>query len=1171
MGTSLPQLDNSEYAVGWIAALPHERAAAKAMLDKVHAPPRHKHSKDHNSYTLGSIDGPNGEHNVVIASLPSGRYGTTTAATAAQQMLSSFPSIKFGLMVGIGGGIPSDDHDIRLGDVVVSQPTGAFGGVRQYDCGKVTARGFEECGALNCPPEVLLNAMGELQSNHEMMGSTSIPAILEAVYQAYPAMADSRRGPAYIYQGVENDRLFCPDYIHMGGKKSCEECDCTKEIQRPERLDQEPFIHYGTIASGNKVIKDAKVRDLLAKNCLCFEMEAAGLMNQFPCLVIRGICDYCDSHKNDRWQKYAAATAAAYAKELLQVTDASDIQNTPEARSVIKTIVKNLTRTQGQKDLFKWLSPLNPYSRHLENQKRRVEGTSTWIFEDPRFLDWSSEKPNFQALCCYGDPGAGKTIISSVVIDRLQELKPLGSVGLAYLYGDYRDQKVQTIENILGVLVKQLLARLPEMPQSLLDLYEERVKQENPLSLPDAERFFDLACEQFSKVFICLDALDELKDQRGLLMCLHDRPTSVQLYITGRPHLQSTVQKYFKENGDITIKAHEHDIRLYIQREIGGPNDIEPDAMDEKLKVDIENRILESAKGVFLLPVMQVHAILQATTIRRREDALRTLPSNLGDAFTSTIVRIEQQPNAQSEQAKKILAWIHLAEQPVGVNELLCALAIEDGDKAFDPRGIPVRGTLINCCQGLVVFDHEACTVRLVHYSFQEYLSQRDQMFGFSKAQWHSRIARTCLTFLSFTSGAVEQDCISTTLMPYAATKWGHHLRKSEHLQEAPLEVAQEYLGIASTDNNVSLRVLYREMYGGRPNDEDAHATVSSAHIVAFFGIYGLMLHLAQTASGIDSRDIDGQTPLLWAAKRGYKPVAKLLIDSGVRLDPRDVTGKTPLMAALKSGHEAVALLLIEHGAAVDTVDNFNNVPLSFAAEYRCEAVAKLLLEKGAFVDPVNQFGLTPLLLAVQGGFEEIVRLLLDSGAAVEASDRYGRTPLLFAVSSGLEAIARQLLDKGANVEAFDHKYGRTPLIWAAAEGYEAIAGLLINKGAELNSVDAGFAWTPLAWAAVNGFEGIVKRLLESGAAVDPVEVNGYGRTPLLLAAEARNEAIVKLLVRKIAVIDSTVSLGTDLVLRVEEKGLDALMDFLGFTTDHRGHRSKRMANANDPIHMYFE
>ncbi|GAB1195130.1 hypothetical protein APSETT444_004384 [Aspergillus pseudonomiae] len=1073
MGHSLPQLDNSEYAVGWIAALPHERAAAKAMLDTVHAPPRHKHAKDHNSYTLGSINGPNGEHNVVIASLPSGRYGTVTAATSAKQMLSSFPSIKFGLMVGIGGGIPSEDHDIRLGDVVVSQPTGAFGGVRQYDCGKVTAHGFEECGALNCPPEALLNAMGELQSNHEMMGGTSIPDILESMYTTYPAMADSRRGPGYIYQGANYDRLFYSDCIHKNGTKDCGGCDPEKEIKRPERLDQDPCIHYGTIASGNKVIKDAKVRDLLAKNCLCFEMEAAGLMNQFPCLVIRGICDYCDTHKNDRWQKYAAATAAAYAKELLQVTDASDIQNTPEARSIVMD---------------------NPY-----------------------------------------------------------------------LYGDYRDQRAQSVENILGAIVKQLLAHLSETPQGILEIYETRVKQENPLSLPDAERFLDIACEQFSRVYICLDALDELRDQRSLLISLQARSSSVQLYITGRPHVQVQVERHLKEKREILIEAHDDDIRRFIDLEIGGPNDIEPDAMDEKLRMDIQNKVIESAKGLL------VHAILQATTIRRREEALKTLPSDLGDAFAGTMMRIEEQPCAQSEQARKILAWVHLAERPVAIDELLCSLAIEDNDTAFNLRGIPVRSTLINCCHGLVLIDQETSTVRLVHYSFQEYLCQQNQLFGVSKVQWHNQIARTCLTFLSFPSTSSEDNSMTTALMPYAATKWGHHLRKSEHLQDVPLELAREYLRTVSTHNRAGLHLLYREMYEAQYNDNELCLVASPAHIAAFFGVYALVLHLCLTENEVDPRDIKGQTPLSWAARRGHKVVAKLLIENGAALDSQDDAGRTPLLLALDSRHEAVALLLIENGAAVDAADKFNNAALSMAAQSRCEAVVELLIEKGASMNTKNQSGRTPLSLAVLGGFKEIVKLLLDNGAAVEATDRYGRTPLLFAVSSGLEEIVKLLLDKEVNVEAFDYKYGRTPLIWAAAEGYETIARLLIEKGAEVNSVDSGFSWTPLAWAAVNGFEGISRLLLENGAEMESVEVNGYGRTPLLLALEARNEPIVKLLVGKLAEVESNTLRRTELVLCVEEKGLDALMDLLGFTTDHRGHRSKRKPNANDPIHLYFD
>jgi nucleoside phosphorylase len=193
------KVDSSEYTVGWIAALPHERAAAQAMLDQKHAPPQQKHANDHNTYSLGSITGPDDrEHNVAIASLPFGRYGTTSAATVATQMLSSFPNIKIGLMVGIGGGIPSGDNDIRLGDVVVSKPEGKFGGVRQYDCGKATTHGFEERGQLNSPPQVLLNAMGALVSKHEMEESV-IPSLLEAMQKQYPSMGSQAKGPGYIY------------------------------------------------------------------------------------------------------------------------------------------------------------------------------------------------------------------------------------------------------------------------------------------------------------------------------------------------------------------------------------------------------------------------------------------------------------------------------------------------------------------------------------------------------------------------------------------------------------------------------------------------------------------------------------------------------------------------------------------------------------------------------------------------------------------------------------------------------------------------------------------------------------------------------------------------------------------------------------------------------------
>jgi hypothetical protein len=118
-------VQNDDYAVGWICALDTELIAAKEFLDEEHEEPEYVSQRDNNSYTLGRI----GKHKVVIAVLPHGEYGIASAANVAKDMLHSFPNIRLGLMVGIGGGAPSKEHDVRLGDVVVSVPRDGVGGV----------------------------------------------------------------------------------------------------------------------------------------------------------------------------------------------------------------------------------------------------------------------------------------------------------------------------------------------------------------------------------------------------------------------------------------------------------------------------------------------------------------------------------------------------------------------------------------------------------------------------------------------------------------------------------------------------------------------------------------------------------------------------------------------------------------------------------------------------------------------------------------------------------------------------------------------------------------------------------------------------------------------------------------------------------------------------------
>ena len=305
--------DPQVYTVGWICALTIESVAARAFLDEEHATPDSVAQHDNNSYVLGKIS----HHNVVIAVLPDGEYGISSAAAVARDMLHSFPNVRIGLMVGIGGGAPSPEHDIRLGDIVVSSPVGGKGGVFQYDFGKTIQNcAFEETGFLDQPPIMLRTAVSALKGTYEIRGHE----LAEKVERALKGIKIKKK---YKQPAPSINRLYKSDVTHPATNNDCDiACKASLLVARDDRdeEDNDPAIHYGLIASGNQLMKDAHIRDRLAteKEVLCFEMEAAGLMNHFPCLVIRGICDYSDSHKNKEWQGFSAMMAAAYADDLLR-------------------------------------------------------------------------------------------------------------------------------------------------------------------------------------------------------------------------------------------------------------------------------------------------------------------------------------------------------------------------------------------------------------------------------------------------------------------------------------------------------------------------------------------------------------------------------------------------------------------------------------------------------------------------------------------------------------------------------------------------------------------------------------------------------------------------------------------------------------------------------------
>lgn len=333
-----------DYKVGIICALPLERTAVEAMLDEMHES-QPAIPGDSNVYSFGSI----GKHNVLVASLGAGTYGTVSAAGVANDIRRSFPQLKYGLMVGIAGAMPrpeSEATDIRLGDIVV----GCINGVPSivnYSLGKATVDGFEVRSELADPPEALSRAVAALQTQHQRFGPTYLTHLsnmlkqhprlnqpkLKSDYYNIPDVADrlfNAQSDDFLDEGIGETKSISADLEVVRGPRSLrsppDALTSEKFIRAgADGLADYPAVFLGSIGSADTLMKSANCRDAVFRmvkkqrkaELLCFEMEASGIVKGWPCLIIRGICDYSDSYKNDAWQNFAAATAAAYAKDLL--------------------------------------------------------------------------------------------------------------------------------------------------------------------------------------------------------------------------------------------------------------------------------------------------------------------------------------------------------------------------------------------------------------------------------------------------------------------------------------------------------------------------------------------------------------------------------------------------------------------------------------------------------------------------------------------------------------------------------------------------------------------------------------------------------------------------------------------------------------------------------------
>ncbi|KIW35343.1 uncharacterized protein PV07_02044 [Cladophialophora immunda] len=777
-------------------------------------------------------------------------------------------------------------------------------------------------------------------------------------------------------------------------------------------------------------------------------------------------------------------------------------------------VVKGL-QDKRSRDIVAWICPLNFDTKQDDFFKRHQEGTGEWLLQSHAFKDWMNATGKI--LWCSGLPGAGKTIITSIVVDFLERSFIREDVGIAYIYCSYKDQDNQTATNLIASLLQQLARRASVISENIKSLYEKHALNKARPSLDVFSSHLQSEVRRFSEVFIIIDALDECTEDNGTRRSFLDEiqklQPNVHLLITSRH--SATIQLGSESLTHIEIHASDRDIARYLENRIENAHRLVLHVRkDPSLENTIVRTISEKVKGMFLLAQLHMDRLAQTSCCRDVRRALHSLPKALDEVYDEAMKRIEGQAEDDAALAKRTLSRITFALKPLTVREIQHALATEPGDTDIDEYAVPDQEILISVCAGLVTIDQESQIIRLAHYTTQEY-------FNRTHATWiphaQTSIATTCLTYLLFDKSAKDSyntgdelgsRMFTYPLHRYAELHWGDHARGEPEDRVKDLVQMLILRRSNSRPANNSLTIFKHRPEVDFVFRSERQKLITGLHVVSGFGLATILRHLLkQGCQDINCRTSEEFTPLSFAAQYGQVATVRELLEHGADISAKNSHFQTALHLAARTGSEAVVKLLLEHGVDPRSRSGLRDTPLGAASLSRA-ALVRPIFEHGCDPDTKDFSGRTPLSHAAEQGHEAVVRLLHEYRVKCDSKDDDGRTPLLYAARQGNDAVIRLILEYGADLN-FTDKFGQTPLHSAAKFGQESAVRLLLEYGADLNLTDKS-GQTPLHSVAKFGPESAVRLLLEYGADLNLTDK--WGQTPLRSAVVFGQESAVRLI-----------------------------------------------------------
>ncbi|KAJ1323667.1 ankyrin repeat domain-containing protein 50 [Microdochium nivale] len=1152
--SKVPALSHDAYTIAWICALHLELAASRCMIDEEHAPLAAKDG-DQNIYVLGRI----ASHNVVMTALPV-VYGKVNAAAVATHLKRSFPNIRATVMVGIGGAAPSE-ADLYLGDLVVGTR------VMEYDLGKATANGSFDITAIpKHPSPLLLNAVTNLRSKYgPNQWSSRSQHLLQTRLSNYPRPA-------------QPDLLFQASYRHPADADpgTCRDCDAEKLQTRRCRVTNDFFIHYGGIASGDSVFKDASKRDALARrlDIKCFEMESAGIMDSLECLPIRGICDYSDSHKNKDWQGYAAATAASYARELLET-----IPSLASAAGLVPSDIWKAARDNASSSLDDMLEEQRKAQMKQleERRKARMElldftqinarrdaiqteqvKTCRWMLEHEKYLDWVGGDKEGQhrssILWIRGKAGAGKSTIMKFLFSN-RKVKATTSWKLpqtlivSFFFNARGEHLEKSIEGLYRSLLQQVLTLRKDL-QWILDA--SGAFQPGTQTRPSLNWLKDMLGEAVMNLgateLICfIDALDECDehDAREMVLYFEDLTEAASgKNISFRVAFSSRPYPYIQVNQMLLVtieneRGHAKDLAQYIDRRLRVP---------PRVKEELSSQILAKASGVFMWVVLVVGILNKEAShgglaLGRR---LLEIPPTLSQLFKEILLRDQERP----DQLRRCILWVLCARRPLHPDELRHALWAGglDDDQVDDE--VPVAedqesnmALVIGSSKGLVeitIVDGQLGVAQFIHESVRDFLIKERGLqelwpeLGFDwEGPSHEILRKCCESYLthSVIFAAMQRVLIARLGSPsHDQVSWDSHATRVSRRDRTEMDVPN-FTGATEKVDLEAYRLTEYAITSILYHANIAAPSIPQGRFLRrFLNDFGVAaLDFFQRGRG--DRYGPKTCPLYMLADQGLGNLIRL---NATDIDINDQDARFPLFAALSNRHrDAVAALLhlpttiyededlMDRSKHVTREDFASRTPMTWAAQEGHINLIRVLIGNGVSITENDPAGFSPLKMAARCGQLGAVQLLLDHG--VSTADEDYRMSIHEALIYSQDLIAAKLLQNFSGwrslrpwslITSIDYWLHMT-----AWNGMDGAARLLMQHGATYSGA--------IVTAAIGNHFDVLQTLVHGG--VDVNQRGTGGRTALMVASSCDRRAMARFLVDQ----------GADTELRCDE-GLTA-------------------------------